>query len=92
MRAIDGDTLIDWIDPGHLRHPSELCFSELDVVNMINHAPTIEPERKKGKWIKVCEYKYQYKCDRCGETFVGAWDFCGNCGADMRSEDERTDS
>ena len=40
MRLIDADKVIDWIDLGHLRHPSELCFSEIDVVNMINHQPT----------------------------------------------------
>lgn len=39
MRLIDADALIEFIDAGHLRHPSELCFSELDVVNMLNHAP-----------------------------------------------------
>lgn len=38
-RLIDADALIEFIDAGHLRHPSELCFSELDVVNMLNHAP-----------------------------------------------------
>ena len=40
MRLIDADALIDFIDLGHLRHPGELTFSELDVVNMLNHAPT----------------------------------------------------
>ena len=40
MRLIDADALIEFIDPGHLRHPGELTFSELDVVNMLNHAPT----------------------------------------------------
>lgn len=40
MRLIDADKLIEFMDVGHLRHPNELCFSELDVVNMLNHAPT----------------------------------------------------
>lgn len=40
MRLIDADALIEFMDPGHLRHPGELAFSELDVVNMLNHAPT----------------------------------------------------
>lgn len=39
-RYIDADALIEYLDVGHLRHPSELCYSELDVVNMLNHAPT----------------------------------------------------
>lgn len=40
MRLIDADALIDFIDPEHLRHPDELSFSEVDVVNILNHAPT----------------------------------------------------
>ena len=40
MRPIDADKLIDFLDVGHLCHPNELRFSELDVVNMLNHAPT----------------------------------------------------
>ena len=95
MRAIDGDALIDWIDPGHLRHPSELCFSESDVVNMINHAPTIEPERKKGKWIEKSERLaplntiWWDECSVCGHHAFNRMttDFCPNCGADMRGEE-----
>lgn len=40
MRLIDADKLIDFIDPGHLRQPDKLCFSEIDVANMINNTPT----------------------------------------------------
>lgn len=40
MRLIDADKFIEWIDAGHLRHPSELVYSEIDVVNLINHQPT----------------------------------------------------
>lgn len=40
MKLIDADALIEFVDPGHLRHPGEATFSELDVVNMLNHAPT----------------------------------------------------
>ena len=97
MRAIDGDALIDWIDPGHLRHPSELCFSELDVVNMINHAPTIEPERKKGHWIRHPEQRNIFngktiECSECHEKYTVQYVedelFCRHCGADMRGEND----
>ena len=100
MRAIDGDALIDWIDPGHLRHPSELCFSESDVVNMINHAPTIEPERKKGKWIRWYETKENEtgtiyiphcKCSECNTEHnpvrSKSVSFCDVCGAEMRIDE-----
>lgn len=46
MRLIDADALIEFIDPGHLRHPDELAFSELDVVNILNHAPTANDVEK----------------------------------------------
>lgn len=42
IRPIDANALIRYINLGHLRNPSELCFSELDVVNMILGFPTIE--------------------------------------------------
>ena len=41
-RYIDSDALIDFIDVEHLRHQSELCFSEIDVVNLLLHAPTVD--------------------------------------------------
>ena len=44
MRLIDADNFIKWLDIGHLRHPSELCFSELNVETMIKLQPTIDPE------------------------------------------------
>ena len=40
MRLIDADALIEFIDAGHLRHPGELAFSEVDVVNMLREQPT----------------------------------------------------
>lgn len=38
MRLIDADKMIEFINMGHLRSPSELCYSEIDVVNMLLHA------------------------------------------------------
>ena len=42
MRLIDANKLIDFIDVGHLRHPGELCYSEVDVANILLHAPTVD--------------------------------------------------
>lgn len=53
MRLIDADALIEFIDAGHLRHPGELAFSELDVVNMLNHAPTAYDVDKVVKQLEV---------------------------------------
>lgn len=51
--------------------------------------PSTEPERKKGKWID------DTFCSECGWTyevepgFIGSvkqFNFCPNCGADMRED------
>jgi hypothetical protein len=57
----------------------------VDVCQIIADAPTIE-ERKKGKWIDKsggieCAWNY---CSVCGEQAIDLYDFCPNCGADMR--------
>lgn len=44
QRLIDANRIIDFIDCGHLRNPLELCFSESDVVNMLEQAPTVPAE------------------------------------------------
>ena len=54
--------------------------------------PSAEPEQKKGKWIGN-KYMY-YCCSECGHeaywdagcTCQRLFDFCPNCGADMRGE------
>ena len=41
-RLVDANKLIDFIDVGHLRHPGELCYSEVDVANILLNAPTVD--------------------------------------------------
>ena len=41
-RLIDANKLIDFIDVGHLRHPGERCYSEVDVANLLLNAPTVD--------------------------------------------------
>lgn len=59
-----------------------------------------EPERKKGHWIEIIKDERfgdewdeiaVYKCSVCESEFVecmGTYNFCPNCGADMRGEQE----
>ena len=59
----------------------------------INDAPTIEPDRPKGEWVKFELGNIldpQYKCPVCGDVFnpIVPYNFCPNCGADMRKEGE----
>mgnify|MGYP003318924139 CR=1 FL=1 len=52
--------------------------------------PTIEPERAKGEWLAdTNEFDEWYCCSVCHKgltMFDGTYDFCPNCGADMRGE------
>ena len=54
-----------------------------------------EPKRKKGQWIILSnnEDSAVCKCSVCGEDFVfynGEFfpNYCGDCGSDMRGEEE----
>ena len=48
----------------------------------------IEPERKKGKWIERddCWDGVWNYCSVCMEQAIDLYDFCPNCGADMRED------
>lgn len=76
MRLIDADLLIQTLNN------KEIPYSA-DINEAILNAPTVE--RKKGKWIEI-KHTYFYKCSECDWTNdVGcSYDFCPNCGADMR--------
>ena len=54
---------------------------------LVMDAPTIEPERKKGKWI-TCDILQEVKCSECRMCFRHKAKFCPNCGADMRGEQD----
>ena len=41
-RYIDADNFIEWLDVGHLRSPSEICYCEGDVKTMIDMQPTAD--------------------------------------------------
>ena len=94
MRAIDADALIKSIDGNPFTTDSVKSYIHASVAKM----PTIEPERKKGKWIpqdhnKTTGYEttlvyYYPKCSECGHTISDfSMNFCPYCGADMRGDD-----
>ena len=57
---------------------------------MLMSLPPVQPERKKGKWIK--NDNGTYSCSLCHSWIPGAQyfyaQFCLYCGADMRGEKE----
>ena len=45
---------------------------------------SIEPERKKGKWLETDSHEpCWYKCDQCGRLHDFLDNYCPNCGARM---------
>lgn len=65
-------------------------------ISVIAEFPSAEPERKKGKWIEQDDGwdGVYYECSCCKEAFTlldgtpsdNLYNFCPNCGADLRGE------
>jgi hypothetical protein len=89
MRCIDADALEKegWSLHRTIRvdkHTEEYQTKPLKQV------PTIEPQRKKGRWIEHNPHKWGlgivFECSECGEKIdCEPSNFCPNCGADMRT-------
>lgn len=81
MRLINADALMEHV------YRDRLDSREL-IAEMVRNAPTIEPERKTGRWIDET-FKpwglvhHPYKCDQCGEHSEADSNYCPNCGARM---------
>lgn len=76
-RYIDADNFIEWLDVGHLRSPSEICYCEGDVKTMIDMQPTadvVEVVRCKDcKHLTVVNNESIYaRCEKTGYIF---WSF-----------------
>ena len=104
MRLIDADDLIDGYkhmgyDP--TEHPEESYMEgwckgfNAAVDHCISHviyAPTVEPQRIKGRWIEDGYNHYKAVCSECGEpcaTYIMGKPrdkYCKWCGADMETE------
>ena len=94
MRLIDADALSYNLDGMTAVSPTGYIHGDT-VADMIGDAPTIEPEREKGKWIEIALSNHTYKCSACGRLLVNITDgwnsvaknypYC-HCGADMRGE------
>ena len=92
MRLIDADALMAQFD---IWDECDELFVQ-SIRTEIEHAPTIEPDRKRGKWNAYyhSDTDISFSCNMCGysapfdmmagEVFQKRWNFCPNCGADMR--------
>lgn len=56
-----------------------------EAIAQIDEEPTVEPQRIRGRWENADHYDY-VQCSLCGYvvTIYDDFDFCPNCGADMR--------
>lgn len=101
MRLIDADALKDRFqnlayDDWNQGVSTSWADAYLECADMVDEQPTIEPERKTGKWIKLDMHAHlaDHKCSVCEqECYVPAcmgepmYDFCPHCGAKMTEED-----
>ena len=65
-----------------------------DLVDTLENLPSAQPEQKKGKWVYDSE-SYPlgnpagyYNCNQCGESVLCKSNYCPNCGADMRGDED----
>lgn len=68
---------------------NEITVSRANVCAMLKYLPSAQTERKKGKWITNL-YAFgedRYECNRCHNTAFHCYDYCPNCGADMRGDE-----
>lgn len=82
--------LIDAIGLKQALAVSVILEDKKTIGQIIDEQPTIEPERKTGRWIH--KELNHFCCDQCKTLFVvliGTEElhFCPNCGADMRGEE-----
>lgn len=106
MRLIDADALIHELNNSHYPGAPYVDAGISIAIGKVCDAPTIEPERKTGKWIDKGwngDWQYQtdgrgncwheWQCSECSHITKGAkWDFCPMCGADMREEGEEPEA
>ena len=89
MRLIDADALINVSERESNVDGAYGYIDTKSIIDKIDDAPTIEPERKKGEWIDL-DYTeaWLYKCDQCGRRSDFKDNYCPDCGADMRGDSD----
>jgi len=67
-----------------------ICDLDGTSLDGFKNAPTIEPERKTGKWIDDCECSvcHWINEDDGGDTLLTYYNYCPNCGAKNGGEQE----
>ena len=76
---------------GHVAWSANAVYSDV-IEGALLELPSAQPERKTGKWIEHNPHKFGlgivFECSECGEEIeCEEYNYCPNCGADMREED-----
>lgn len=98
MRIIDADDIVyESIDSSDTTRYEYYYGTGILAVRKedIDEMPTIElPERKKGKWVfeEYPDGYYYSECSECKHHFIEdvylkSYNFCPNCGCDMRGDE-----
>ena len=88
MRLIDADALIDKYGDWYTEEGTEEGYIGT-IKGIVDSMPTIEPERKKGKWKMVLTRDaigfntVRFCCSECNGMDYGTPPFCRMCGAEM---------
>lgn len=70
-------------------------YAKMEFCSWLDDAPTVAPERMRGKWIPVTNGRGGHECSLC-HTYAPSFqtgnewltDYCPKCGADMRGEQD----
>ena len=95
MRPIDADRALEIVRDQGIAHPNAYHLTNYATL-ILREAPTIDVAPvKHGKWIEKEKYTFgvMYDCSICDNRILDnghPWNFCPNCGSDMRKEE--TDS
>lgn len=68
--------------------PCMACHMD-DMKDELDNAPTIEPERKKGRKINQHSYPAKWLCSECGAKHFDFSDkFCSECGVNVEEGEQ----
>jgi rubrerythrin len=84
MRLIDADALLEAIKTD--------VMGGLNYQHFIEKAPTIE--LKQGEWERIpYSFAGDFRCSCCGtKSHDNYWNYCPNCGANMRGSKNEKDT
>ena len=93
-RLIDADALKEELCKEYRHFDQRIKISP--VVQLIRDAPTIEPERKTGHWLRTGRNNvfggFEVECSECGDTVmimhIEDELYCRHCGAKMEEGEQ----